>query len=94
MVIQPGAMAVMHQSGQAQNSTSQEAGQIVDQTAPLARLTASGPVPERSSRRTQVWNPSVNKAAPAYMPDTNIAQCGTRFSSPNRTAKGDWMLVF
>jgi hypothetical protein len=44
-VIQPGAMAVMHQPSQAQNSTSQEAGQIADQTTPFARLIMHGQTP-------------------------------------------------
>jgi hypothetical protein len=64
--------------------TSHDAGQIVDQTAPFARLTAQPAYPEvkiasrfkQWSRRTYVWNPKVTTAAPAYMPTTNTAHRG------------------
>src|SRR5262249_29606179 len=64
--------------------TSHDAGQIVDQTAPFARLTAQPAYPEvkiasrfkQWSRRTYVWNPKVTTAAPAYMPTRNTAQRG------------------
>ncbi len=56
--------------------TAHDAGQIVDQTAPFARLTAHALYPEQWSRRMYVWNPKVTTAAPAYIPTTNIAQRG------------------
>src|SRR6266478_6861010 len=56
--------------------TAHDAGQIVDQTAPFARLTAHALYPEQWSRRIYVWNPKVTMAAPAYIPTTNIAQRG------------------
>jgi hypothetical protein len=56
--------------------TIHDAGQIVDQTAPFARLTAHALYPEQWSKRMYVWNPKVTTAAPAYIPTTNIAQRG------------------
>ncbi len=56
--------------------TVHDAGQIVDQTAPFARLTAHALYPEQWSRRMYVWNPKVTTAAPAYIPTTNTAQRG------------------
>jgi hypothetical protein len=67
--------------------TAHEAGQIVDQTAPFARLTAQALYPEQLSKRMYVWNPKVTTAAPAYIPTTNIAQRGMGrilYGLPNR----------
>jgi hypothetical protein len=68
--------------------TSHDAGQIVDQTAPFARLTTQVRYPEQYSRRTYVWNPKVTTAAPAYIPTRNIAQRGRGLMPPRASCIG------